>query len=101
MTFLVFKEQRKKAGDAEMAGQCTSAIFNYQVIGSGAVVEFSGSNKPDADPAVDQHWEPAACLGQDPLQGHCGRGCRNLCFQRRQRVGRVFGNIGHLSKGSL
>jgi len=75
MTFLVFNEQRKKAGDAEMAGQCTSAIFNYQVIGSGAVVEFSGSNKPDADPAVDHHWEPIATIAagtpdSEPFRQH-------------------------------
>ena len=75
MTFLVFKEQRKKAGDAGMAGQCTSAIFNYQVIGSGAVVEFSGSNKPDADPAVDQHWEPIVTIAagtpdSEPFRQH-------------------------------
>lgn len=41
MSYLIFNEKGKKTGDIEMAEQCTSAIFNYQVIGNGAEVEFS------------------------------------------------------------
>ena len=62
MSYLIFQERKKKAGDRGMAIQCTSAIFNYQVIGAGAAVEFSGSNKPDADPLADEHWEPIVAL---------------------------------------
>lgn len=40
MSFLVFNKKDQQVGDIGMVGQCTSAIFNYQVIGSGAVVEF-------------------------------------------------------------
>lgn len=50
MSYLIFNEKGKKTGDIEMAEQCTSAIFNYQVIGNGAEVEFFGSNIPYADP---------------------------------------------------
>ena len=38
MTFLVFNEVGKATGDKDKIAQCTSAIFNYQVIGAGAVV---------------------------------------------------------------
>ena len=62
MSFLIFNKKDKQVGDIGMAGQCTSAIFNYQVIGSGAVVEFSGSNKPDCDVLIDQHWEPIVTI---------------------------------------
>lgn len=56
MSYLIFNEKGKKTGDIEMAEQCTSAIFNYQVIGNGAEVEFFGSNIPYADPQNDSHW---------------------------------------------
>ena len=62
MSFLVFNKKDKQVGDIGMVGQCTSAIFNYQVIGSDAVVEFSGSNKPDCDVLIDQHWEPIVII---------------------------------------
>ena len=62
MSFLIFNKKGERVGDIGMAGQCTSAIFNYQVIGAGAVVEFSGSNKPDTDPQADQHWEPIVTI---------------------------------------
>ena len=62
MSFLIFNKKDQQVGDIGMAGQCTSAIFNYQVIGSGAVVEFSGSNKPDCDVLIDQHWEPIVTI---------------------------------------
>lgn len=58
MAFLIFSTTGKNIGDKAVATECTSAIFNYQVIGAGAVVEFSGSNKPDADIDNDAHWEP-------------------------------------------
>lgn len=58
MAFLIFSEKGRNVGDKEVVPQCTSAIFNYQVIGAGAVVEFTGSNKPDADIDTDAHWEP-------------------------------------------
>ena len=75
MSFLVFNKKDKQVGDIGMAGQCTSAIFNYQVIGAGAVVEFSGSNKPDADPQADKHWEPIVTIeagvpDSEPLRQH-------------------------------
>ena len=62
MSFLVFNKKDQQVGDIGMVGQCTSAIFNYQVIGSGAVVEFSGSNKPDCDVLIEQHWEPIVTI---------------------------------------
>ena len=62
MSFLIFNKKDQQVGDIGMAGQCTSAIFNYQVIGSGAVVEFSGSNKPDCDVLIEQHWEPIVTI---------------------------------------
>ncbi|OWX21751.1 hypothetical protein A7A39_00090 [Acinetobacter baumannii] len=46
MSYLVFNVKGKKTGDIDIAEQCTSAIFNYQVIGNGAEVEFFGSNVP-------------------------------------------------------
>ena len=49
MSYLIFKEKGLAVGAKKVAEQCTSAIFNYQVIGAGATVEFSGSNKPDYD----------------------------------------------------
>lgn len=62
MTFLVFKETGKSTGDKEMVGQCTSAIFNYQVIGAGAVVDFFGSNHPNPDIDNDEHWSPIVTI---------------------------------------
>lgn len=76
MSYLVFKEKGKKTGDIEIAEQCTSAIFNYQVIGNGAEVEFFGSNVPNADPQNDSHWVPiitlsAAAPDTEPFRQHC------------------------------
>lgn len=62
MTFLVFNETEKTVGDKGMIAQCTSAIFNYQVIGVGAVVDFFGSNKPDADIDNEEHWSPIVTI---------------------------------------
>lgn len=55
MAYLLFKEEGKKTGDTGVARQCTSAIFNYQVIDG--VVLFSGSNVPMADPDNDKFWQ--------------------------------------------
>lgn len=69
MSFLIFKEKGLNAGDKKVAEQCTSAIFNYQVIGTGATVQFSGSNKPDYDIDNPDHWQPIVTItasGGDP-----------------------------------
>ncbi|KYQ83150.1 hypothetical protein AWW72_15485 [Acinetobacter sp. NRRL B-65365] len=58
MTFLVINESGKAVGDKGMVAQCTSAIFNYQVIGAGAAVDFFGSNHPSADIENEDHWSP-------------------------------------------
>lgn len=76
MSYLIFNEKGKKTGDIEIAEQCTSAIFNYQVIGNGAEVEFFGSNVPYADPQNDSHWVPiltltAAAHDTEPFRQHC------------------------------
>lgn len=65
MAYLLFSEAGKGVGDADVAIQCTSAIFNYQVIGAGATVEFSGSNHPAADVANDAHWQPIVSISSD------------------------------------
>ncbi|WOE40061.1 hypothetical protein [Acinetobacter chinensis] len=75
MSYLIFKKQGAKVGDSEVAIQCTSAIFNYQVIGAGAVVQFSGSNKPDADETNEDHWQEIVTItaGQpdtEPFRQH-------------------------------
>ena len=57
MSYLIFKEKGLATGAKKVAEQCTSAIFNYQVIGAGATVEFSGSNKPDYDIDDETHWQ--------------------------------------------
>ena len=57
MSYLIFKEKGLAVGAKKVAEQCTSAIFNYQVIGAGATVEFSGSNKPDYDIDDETHWQ--------------------------------------------
>ncbi|MFC6628596.1 hypothetical protein [Acinetobacter beijerinckii] len=62
MTYLVFKEKGKNIGDKGMVAQCTSAIFNYQVIGAGAVVEFFGSNHPSPDISDEDHWITIATI---------------------------------------
>lgn len=62
MTYLVFKETGKNTGDKGMVAQCTSAIFNYQVIGAGAVVEFFGSNHPSPDISDEYHWIAIATI---------------------------------------
>ena len=56
MSFLIFKEKGLKIGDKLVATQCTSAIFNYMVIGAGASVRFSGTNKQDYDTDIAEHW---------------------------------------------
>lgn len=75
MTFLVFKETGKKVGDKGMVAQCTSAIFNYQVIGAGAEVNFFGSNHPKADIENEDHWCPIVTISSatpdsDPFRQH-------------------------------
>lgn len=65
MTYLVFKETAKNTGDMGMVSQCTSAIFNYQVIGAGAVVEFFGSNHPSPDISNEEHWISIATIPSD------------------------------------
>ena len=62
MSLLVFNNKEKQGGERGRVGQCTSAIYNSQVIGSAAVVEFSGSNKPDCDVLIEQHWEPIVTI---------------------------------------
>ena len=62
MTFLVFNEVDKTTGDKGKVAQCTSAIFNYQVIGAGAVVDFSGSNHPNPDINNEDHWSPIVTI---------------------------------------
>lgn len=76
MAFLVFKKQGLTVGDKGVAEMCTSAIFNYQVVGAGAVVEFTGSNKPDYDINNDDHWQPILTVLSDtpdnePFRQHC------------------------------
>ena len=51
-----FNETGKATGDVGMQDQCTSALFGYQVVGTGAEVEFSGSNMPEPDINDDSHW---------------------------------------------
>ncbi|NNP70392.1 hypothetical protein [Acinetobacter sp. Ac_5812] len=75
MTFLVLNETNKNTGDKGMVAQCTSAIFNYQVIGNGAVVDFFGSNHPNADIGNEEHWSPivtiaAASPDSEPFRQH-------------------------------
>ena len=62
MSYLIFKEKGLAVGAKKVAEQCTSAIFNYQVIGAGATVEFSGSNKPDYDIDNEDHWSPIVTI---------------------------------------
>ncbi|WP_151742969.1 MULTISPECIES: hypothetical protein [unclassified Acinetobacter] len=62
MTFLVFNEKDKQVGDKGVAIQCTSAIFNYQVIGANGVVNFFGSNHPDAEIDNEDHWSPIVTI---------------------------------------
>lgn len=62
MAFLIFNSTGKNTGDKASVSECTSAIFNYQVIGAGAVVEFSGSNKPVPDINNDADWEPIVTI---------------------------------------
>lgn len=62
MTFLVFKETGKGIGAKGIVGQCTSAIFNYQVIGAGAVVDFFGSNHPSPSIDNEEHWSPIVTI---------------------------------------
>ncbi|GAA5003345.1 hypothetical protein GCM10023206_06970 [Acinetobacter puyangensis] len=64
MAYLLFNETGKSVGDVGMKSQCTSAIFNYQVIGSGAVVEFSGSNVPldQLDIGIEDQWIPICTI---------------------------------------
>lgn len=62
MTYLVFNESSKNSGDKGVIDQCTSAIFNYQVIGAGAEVEFFGSNHPNADIDNEDHWSPIVTI---------------------------------------
>ena len=76
MAFLVFKDKGLNVGDKKVAEMCTSAIFNYQVVGTNAVVEFTGSNKPDYDIDDDADWQPILTVVSDtpdiePFRQHC------------------------------
>lgn len=62
MTFLIINKDNLNTGDKGMVTQCTSAIFNYQVIGSGGVVDFFGSNHPSPDIDNDEHWSPIVTI---------------------------------------
>lgn len=83
MAYLLFKETGLKVGDVGVQSQCTSAIFNYQVIGVGAEVEFSGSNVPLdlLDPNNEDHWIPivtitAGVADSEPFRQHCWNSVR-------------------------
>ncbi|MFV0408825.1 MAG: hypothetical protein ACK5LJ_03730 [Paracoccus sp. (in: a-proteobacteria)] len=78
MAYLLFNESKKTLGDVGVKNLCTSAIFNYQVIGEGAEVEFSGSNVPVGilDVNNDAHWMPivtitAGVADSEPFRQHC------------------------------
>lgn len=62
MAYRLINVSGKTVGDCDKEAQCTSAIFNYQVIGDGAEVEFSGSNVPSADITNEAHWIPIVTL---------------------------------------
>lgn len=83
MAYLLFKQAGLKVGDVGVKSQCTSAIFNYQVIGAGAEVEFSGSNVPLdlLDPNNEDHWIPivtitAGVADSEPFRQHCWNSVR-------------------------
>lgn len=67
MAYLLFSESNKKLGDVGFKDFCSSALFNYQVIGDGAEVEFSGSNVPVdiLDVTNDKHWVPIVSITAD------------------------------------
>jgi len=80
MAYLLFKEKEKKQGNTGHQIQCTSAIFNYQVLGDGEVL-FSGSNVPDADPNNDDHWIDIVTItaqqaDTEPFRQHCWNAVR-------------------------
>lgn len=81
MSYLLFKETDKATGDIGMQTLCTSAIFNYQVIGTGAQVEFSGSNLTEPDVDNDAHWITILTLesgmaDDEPFRQHCWNSIR-------------------------
>lgn len=82
MSYLIFSEKNVSANDTGMITQCTSAIFNYQVVGEGTV-EFSGSNIPTDDLDIDNenHWIPILSLDggmadSDAFRQHCWNSLR-------------------------
>lgn len=83
MAFLLFNEKNKTVGDVGVQSLCTSAIFNYQVIGAGAEVEFSGSNVPldILDANNEDHWIPivtmtAGVADSEPFRQHAWNSIR-------------------------
>lgn len=75
MAFKIFNLTGLSVGDIGKAVQCTSALFNHQVIGIGATVEFSGSNVPDADINNEAHWIPIVTVSagvpdSEPFRQH-------------------------------
>lgn len=62
MAFLAFNVIGAKAGDADCKTGFGSVMYQYQVFGDGAEVEFAGSNVPKPDPFNDSHWVPLVTI---------------------------------------
>lgn len=82
MSYRIFCVENANQNDTAMVDQCTSAIFNYQVIGDGEV-EFYGSNVPvdQLDPTNDNHWVHILTLSggiadSEPFRQHCWNALR-------------------------
>lgn len=56
MAYLAFNVTDAKAGDAACKSGFGSVMYQWQVFGEGAEVEFGGSNVPNPDPYNDKHW---------------------------------------------
>lgn len=80
MAYLIFNKESLKTGDMDKVSQCTSAIFNYQVLGG--QVEFSGSNVPvnQLDIENESHWIPIVTLDDggdsEPFRQHAWNSLR-------------------------
>ena len=60
MAYRIINKEGLATGDKGFIIQCTSAIFNYQVLNG--TVEFSGSNVPDPDVDNEDHWVPIVTI---------------------------------------
>lgn len=58
MAHLILNKTDLAVGDTGKATQLGSAMYQFQVIGNNAIVEFSGSNVPNADVTNNDHWIP-------------------------------------------